>query len=77
METLINTISKTIYLLNQNGNSFELDSMDISSCKNELDSLYHLFNFDSWVEIGYSISFFIYPPKTIRTNAKRLVLHWK
>ena len=65
METLINTLSQTIYLLNQNGNSFELDSMDISSCKNELDSLYHVFNFDSWVEIGYSISFFIYPRKQL------------
>lgn len=65
METLVNTLNQTIYLLNQNDNSFESDCMDISPCKNELDSLYHIFNFDSWVEIGYSISFFIYPRKQL------------
>ena len=66
METLVNTLNQTIYLLNQNDNSFESDCMDISPCKNELDSLYHIFNFDSWVEIGYSISFFIYPRKQLK-----------
>lgn len=65
METLVNTLSQTIYLLNQNDNSFELDCIDISPCRNELDSLYHIFNFDSWVEIGYSVRFFIYPRKQL------------
>lgn len=65
MKNLINTLSQTIYLLNQNGNSFELDNIDIDSCNNELDSLYHAFNFENWVKIGYTTYFFMYPQKRL------------
>lgn len=66
MEIFINILSQTISLLNQNGNSFELDSVEVGLCKNELDSLYHVFNFENWIEIGYSVSFFVYPLKQLK-----------
>lgn len=65
MENLVNTLSDTINLLNENGNSFELNNLDENSCNNELDYLYNAFNFDRWIEIGYSVSVFICPRKQL------------